>query len=268
MSLQVSIITVSYNSAETIQETIESVRGQTYPHIEYIVVDGGSTDGTVDILKNDAVIDRWVSESDDGIYDAMNKGIRMSVGEIIGILNSDDWYDPQAVETAVQVLKEKSEAGLVHGAMNVWTEEGDFDTQYGSKDGLAPNYVSPFNHPTCFVRRNVYENIGGFALDLPTAADYDFMIRLLQSDYEDIYVDEVLTNFRKGGVTTQYTYALFGEIWKVLRRNDRSLLTSITALFFRGARNGAVWVIKNTPLNRFKQEIREYLSYHSKSKTR
>lgn len=260
-----SIITVSYNSAETIQETIDSIHRQTYPHIEYIVVDGGSKDGTVEILKeNDAVIDHWVSKSDDGIYDAMNKGIRMSTGEIIGILNSDDWYEPQTVETAVQTFKEDSGVDLVHGAMNVWTEEGNLDSQYGSKDRLAPNYVSPFNHPTCFVKRSVYEDLGSFALDLPTAADYDFMLRVLRAGYEDVYVDEVLANFRKGGVTTQYTYTLFGEIWKVLRRNNRSILTSLKALTFRGVRASGAWVINRPLLSELKQTLRKYVGYHEK----
>ena len=139
----VSIITVSYNSAETIQDIIDSVRRQTYPHIEYIVVDGGSTDGTVDILReNEEVIDRWISEPDDGIYDAMNKGIRMSTGDIVEILNSDDWYKPEAVETAVRAFEEHDDTDLVHGAMNVWNEKNNLHAQYGRKDHLPVEFVA------------------------------------------------------------------------------------------------------------------------------
>jgi glycosyltransferase involved in cell wall biosynthesis len=261
--MKVSIITVSYNSEKTIYKTIESVREQTYPNVEYIVVDGRSTDATVDILKeNEDVIDDWISEPDEGIYDAMNKGIRMSTGDIVGIINSDDWYEPQAVETAVRIFKKNSDVDLVHGAMNVWTEEGKHDARYGSKDSLAPNFVSPFNHPTCFFRRRVYKKIGGFAIDLPTAADYDFMLRFLRSGREDMYVDKVLANFRKGGVTTKYTYSLYSEIWRVLRRNKRGLLTSAGSLLFRGVKDSIARTIKYFNLYNIKSFVRRYAGYH------
>ena len=261
--MTVSIITVSYNSAETILDTIESVQDQTYPHIEYVVVDGGSTDGTVDILKeNDGVIDDWVSEPDEGIYDAMNKGIQMSTGDIIGILNSDDWYEPEAVEIAVRVFEEHDDVDLVHGTMNVWTEENDLHAQYGPKSHISPDLVSPFHHPTCFVRRSVYDDLGAFALDLPTAADYDFMLRFMRSGREDMYVDRVLTNFRHGGVTSQYTYSLYDQIWRTLRRNERSWLASCSALLFRGMRDSASYVIDQFSLHGIRKHIRRYVPYH------
>ena len=265
--MTVSIVTVSYNSAETIQDTIDSVRRQTYPNIEYIVVDGRSTDGTVDILKeNEGVIDRWVSEPDDGIYDAMNKGIRMSTGKIIGILNSDDWYEPEAVETVVRVFEAYENVDLVHGAMNICTEEGKPYARYGSKSGMSPNLTAPFNHPTCFVRRSVYNDLGGFALDLPTASDYDFMLQFMRSGRENMYVDQVLTNFRKGGVTSEYAYVPYGQLWKVLRRNKRGLLVTFNSLLFRGIRNILNSIIDIFSLCGFRNYIRRYIPYH-KNKT-
>lgn len=250
MDSVVSIVTVSYNSAGTILDTIESVRNQSYPHIEYIVVDGGSTDGTVDILKkNDTVIDDWISEPDKGIYDAMNKGIRRSHGHIVGILNSDDWYEPNTIKTVVRAFKDDNDVDLVHGAMNLWTEDKKFHARRGEKDHLPPEFTAPFYHPTCFVRRRVFDHAGVFALDLPTAADYDFMLRFMQSGCKDLYIDQVLTNFRQGGVTSEYIFSPYGQIWKVLRRNQRGLLTCCNALLYRGVRDTAAYIMNRFPLN-------------------
>jgi len=263
--MTVSIITVSYNSAETILDTIESVRNQTYPYIEYIVVDGGSTDGTVDILKeNDAIIDDWVSEPDEGIYDAMNKGIQMSTGDIIGILNSDDWYEPEAVETAVQAFNEHDDVGLVHGSMNVWTEDGELHAQYGAKDHLPPEFVTPFHHPTCFVRRHVYDDLGLFALHLPTAADYDFMLRFMRSGRKDLYVDQVMTNFRLGGATSEYSFSPYGQLWDVLRRNERGWLACGSALLYRGIRDTVAYMVNRFSLYGVRKYIRRSVPYHKK----
>ena len=263
MGIPVSVITVSYNSADTISDTIQSIRDQTYPSLEYIVIDGGSTDGTIDIIKeNDAVINEWVSEPDNGIYDAMNKGIRRSQGEIIGILNSDDWYEPEAVETAVRTFKKHDDVDLVHGSMNVWTEKGDLHARYGAKSSMSPDLVSPFHHPTCFVRRSVYEDLGVFALDLSTAADYDFMLRFLESERKDMYVDRVLSNFRHGGVTSQQTYSPYGQLWKILRRNERGWFASCNALLFRGVRDSTVYIINLCSLHGIRKFIRRFAPYH------
>lgn len=260
----VSIITVSYNSARTIRDTIRSVQSQTYPHVEYIVIDGGSTDETVDILQeNDAVIDTWISEPDQGIYDAMNKGICKSRGEIIGILNSDDWYEPQAIETAIQVFESDDDVDLVHGAMNVWTKEGDVHARYGSKERMPPEFVAPFHHPTCFVRRRVYSELGLFAQDLPTAADYDFMLRFMRSGRKEMYVDRVLANFRRGGATSQYSFSPYGQLWRVLRRNKHGILASWIALSFRGLRDLVAYAIDRLSLRRVQEYTHRYIPYHT-----
>lgn len=266
MNPKVSIITVSYNSEKTIKDTVKSIKKQTYPNIEYIVVDGKSTDSTTSILKkNGAVIDNWISEPDEGIYDAMNKGIQISQGSIIGILNSDDWYEPEAVETAVRAFEEHNDVGLIHGAMNVWSEEGSLHAQYRSKSHMSSSLVSPFHHPTCFVRRSVYQEIGLFSKELPTAADYDFMLRFEKSDLKDKYVDQVLANFRHGGVTTQHTFSLYGQIWTSLRRNGRGRISSGTALLFRGVRDSAVYLIDRLSLDEVREQIRRFLPYHERS---
>ncbi|MCS4198118.1 glycosyltransferase family 2 protein [Salinibacter ruber] len=262
--MKVSIVTVSYNSAQTISDTIESVRRQTYPHIEYIVVDGGSTDETVEIItKNEEVIDRWTSEPDEGIYDAMNKGIRMSSGDIVGILNSDDWYEPKAVETAVRVFEKHEDVDLVHGAMRLWKQEGKVDGCWGKRDGLPPTHIAPFNHPTLFVRRKVYRNIGLFDVSLPTAADYDFMLRFMKSGYEEKYVDHVLTNFRQGGVTSQRLGSPLGQIWRVLRQNGYSPYAVMKGLTFRVFRDVVAWMLNRLGSRKAKSYIRRYLPYRA-----
>lgn len=263
----VSVITVSYNSVSTIEHTIESVRAQTYPNLEYIVVDGGSSDGTVAVLKNHAaVIDWWVSEPDKGIYDAMNKGIQKSSGDIIGIINSDDWYERDAVETAVRTFQEHSDVDLVHGAMKVWNEDGSLHAQYGSRQGIPPEWVSPFNHPTCFVRRSVYQDLGVFDSNYPTAADYEFMLRFIGANRKDLYVDRVLANFRLGGVTTQYSFSLYRQLWKVLRQNDRGGWTACKALLFRSVRDVAVCLTDWLSLQVLRDRLRPYVPYHNKSR--
>ena len=263
----VSIITVSYNSAEKIRDTIESVRRQTYPHIEYIIVDGGSTDGTVDIIKeNEEVIDRWVSEPDDGIYDAMNKGIRMSTGDVIGILNSDDWYEPGTVDTIAEVFEEQGDVDLVHGAMRLWTEDGAMDGRYGFRGNIPKTLMAPFNHPTCFVRRSVYEKVGLFDTKLSTASDYDFMIRFKKYGYKEKYVEKVLTNFRKGGATSKIKGSPYNQIWYLLRKNGYSLKTVVMSLVFRILRDIATYAINYGGYKRVKKKIRHMLPYRTEAR--
>jgi len=260
----VSIITVSYNSAETIRDTIESVRRQTYPHIEYIVVDGGSTDGTVDILKeNEEAIDHWVSESDEGIYDAMNKGIRKSNGYIIGILNSDDWYEPDTVESVVRVFEDHDGVDIVHGAMKLWSEKGETDGYYGKKSDTSPLLTAPYNHPTCFVRRNVYKDIGLFDVTIPTAADYDFMLQCVQSRHRAKYIDRVLTNFRQGGATSKYQISPIYQIWRVLKKNNYALTAVTLSILFRITRDVLSLILNWTSNAKIRNYVRGYLPYRA-----
>jgi glycosyltransferase involved in cell wall biosynthesis len=263
--VKASIITVSYNSHETIYRTVKSVKRQTYPDIEYIVVDGGSKDGTVEILEeNEKALDNWISEPDEGIYDAMNKGIRMSTGDIIGIINSDDWYEPEAVETAVQIFEHNKNVDLVHGAMDVWREEGDLHARYRPVRYMSPKYATPYHHPTCFVRKDVYRDIGLFDQRFSTAADYDFMLRFLSSEKYAVCVDKVLANFTRGGETTSSARSPYAQLWRVLRKNDYGLLESIQGLAFRALRDLAVFSVNRFSLKGVRRYMRQLAPYHSK----
>jgi glycosyltransferase involved in cell wall biosynthesis len=201
----VSVITVVLNGARNLARTLESVQRQSYPNLEYIVVDGGSTDGSVDILReHDASIDYWISEPDRGIYDAMNKGIGLASGSIIGILNSDDCYAPDAVEACVQALRDSS-AGYCYG----WVRLLD---KLGREVGLAkpvPRRLfservlreTPLPHPTMFVRRSVYESVGGFDPSLLLAGDFELVARIHAAGIPGVEIPRVLVDYRLGGAS-------------------------------------------------------------------
>lgn len=197
---KVSIITPCLNSAATISQTIESVLSQTYKNIEYIVVDGGSSDGTLDIIKG--YLPRfqgrmkYVSEKDKGIYDAMNKGIRLSGGELIGIINSDDFYEPDAVETIVSHMS-ADKYQVLYGYCRLLEGNREMGVLKNSHLDLK-NQMIP--HPTCFVTRKVYCDFGMFLTVFKIADDYEFMCRLYRSgEVKFIQIKKILANFRTGG---------------------------------------------------------------------
>lgn len=200
-----SIVTVCYNSGETIRGTLDSVLRQkdiSFENVEHIVVDGSSTDNTKDIvLKYPNVY--FVSEEDNGIYDAMNKGIKLARGKYIGILNADDWYEPNALQLVYQAFKSSPASVLVHGNMNMWS---DHERMKVARPKLTPwrKYLGmPLFHPTFFVKREAYEKYGAFDDSLEITADYDFYLRLHRENEKMIYLDKVLANFRVGGVSCQ-----------------------------------------------------------------
>lgn len=169
----VSIITIAYNSAANIEATIKSVLAQTYPHIEYIIIDGGSTDGTADIIRRFLHhIKYWVSEKDSGISHAFNKGLARASGEIIGILNASDVYLPDAVAIAVNALQSTD---IAYGDLRYEKQSRFVYTQKGNHN-LLKNEMS-VNHPTVFIKSKWYKDFGGFDEHLRCAMDYDLMLR-------------------------------------------------------------------------------------------
>lgn len=203
---KVSIITVCYNSISTIKRTIESVLKQTYENIEYIIVDGGSSDGTVELIKSfeDKFGARlkWISEKDDGIYDAMNKGIHMASGELIGIINSDDYYELDAVAHMIDAMTEDPYQ-ILYGYMKVWKDNILQNISIVMHDSLP---ACMLNHPTCFVTKKIYDDLGAFDIQYCSVADYDFLIRMHQNDQvKFIPVFENIANFSTGGMCSSHT---------------------------------------------------------------
>jgi glycosyltransferase involved in cell wall biosynthesis len=197
--LQITIVTPSFNSAPTIRETIESVREQDYPGVEHLVIDGGSTDGTVAILREYPHL-VWVSEKDQGHYHAMNKGIARARGEVIAILNADDCYRPGALRTVAQAFGEHPDWEGLFG--DVVFVDGQGREMYRRKEALfdytvlrfAFNYVC---HHTLFVRKRLYETLGGYRHEqFRNACDYDFILRLARARCRIGKVNEFLVNYR------------------------------------------------------------------------
>ncbi|MFI5203862.1 MAG: glycosyltransferase family 2 protein [Flavobacteriales bacterium] len=203
--MKISIITICFNSAETIEETIRSVIGQKNVSIEYIVVDGGSTDNTLQIIdKYKNHISNFISEPDKGIYDAMNKGLRMSNGDIIGILNSDDVYaDENALHDVIAQFEKKQPDALY--ADLVYVERNNLNAikrtwisgEY-KPDSFRKGWMPP--HPTFFVKKQVYEKYGDFNTTLRSAADYELMLRFIHKHAISLaYLPRIITKMRQGG---------------------------------------------------------------------
>ena len=208
---KVSIITVVYNGIAHLEQTIQNVLNQSYDNIEYIIIDGGSTDGTVDLIKRYADrISYWVSEPDGGIYDAMNKGIANATGEIVGLINADDWYEVDAVEKVLQTL-ESGEADVVHGGMFILKEDGEGFVKSAASDLSHLSKGMLLNHPTVFAKRSLYEKYGGFDRSYRIVADWEMMMRWKFKEVKFVAITDRLANFRMGGVSSEHLKKSFKE---------------------------------------------------------
>ncbi|MEM9023306.1 MAG: glycosyltransferase family 2 protein [Bacteroidota bacterium] len=195
--LLVSIVTVVYNGAATLERTIRSVREQTYPHLHYVVIDGGSTDGTLDIITQHAdFIDHWVSEPDRGISDAFNKGIAACRGAVIGLLNADDWYEPDTVE---QVVARHAQGDIFYGKLRYWQGEQP-GYVFGANHRLLKREMS-INHPAVFMRSAVFAQFGNFSVDYTCAMDYELLLRCYLGQARFVAIDTVLTNMQRAGIS-------------------------------------------------------------------
>lgn len=207
-TVKVSIVTVVRNGADTLARAMESVFGQSYPNIEYIVIDGASTDGTVELIRqHEDRLAAWLSEPDSGISDAFNKGVRRATGEWVGILNADDWYEPDTVERVMEV---SGNADVVHGAMRYWDGDVICELAHPNQAGLAREMT--INHPTVFVRRSFYKRLGGFKADYRFAMDYELLIRFLLAGARFVELEGVLTNMSYGGASDKYWMAASREV--------------------------------------------------------
>ncbi|NVZ21664.1 glycosyltransferase family 2 protein [Pseudomonas costantinii] len=207
--MKLSIITVCYNSASTIRDTIESVFSQDYGDIEYILVDGGSKDGTQEIIKSYGDrISHFVSEPDKGIYDAMNKGVALATGDVIGILNSDDFYESSnSISSVVKAFERRPESDAIFGDV-VFVNAPDLQkvTRFYRGNRFIPwklrfGWMPP--HPATFIRKSAYQKVGSYALKYKISADYEFFIRFfLVHRLKYAYINKVLVRMRSGGAST------------------------------------------------------------------
>lgn len=206
--MKISVVTVAYNSAEGIGRTIESVLGQTYQDIEYLIIDGKSSDSTVETaegyreaLEARGIVYRIVSEPDGGIYDAMNKGIRLAEGDVIGLLNSEDTYEPDALETVAETFKQ-TDCQLMFANIRIHKPDG---SSFVKRARLRKFQTSrDWNHPTTFVRAEVYK--GNPFLNKGIHDDYGFYLKMRRQDRRIVTVDKVLANFRMGGASNKKSW--------------------------------------------------------------
>jgi len=226
--MKISIVTTSFNSASTIKDAIDSVLSQDYNNIEYIIADGGSKDGTLDIIKSyDDPRIRWISEPDKGIYDGMNKGIKMATGEVVGIINSDDFYKNKFVISAVAKGFSDNKTEAVFGDVRFVNPDNLTKTvrYYSSKRFTPAKFRFGFMpaHPTFFTKKKWFDKLGYYQTDYKIAADYELLIRFLYKhklSYKYIPLDMIV--MRTGGASTKSiksNYILNKEIVRGCKEN-------------------------------------------------
>ena len=204
--MTITLITICYNSAATIEDTIKSVLAQDFKDIEYIIKDGGSTDGTLEILKKYEDQLKWVSKKDQGIYSAMNQGLELASGDIVGLLNSDDFYADNQVLSRVVKAFDNPDVGAVYGNLQYvdsentsnitrnW-EAGDYD-----RSAFLEGWMPP--HPTFFLRKEYYLKFGFFRDEFVSAGDYELMLRMLyKHEIKAVHIPAVLIKMRAGGMS-------------------------------------------------------------------
>lgn len=197
----ISIITVVYNDKHGISKTIDSVLGQSYKNIEYIVIDGASTDGTKEIIMNyHSSLAHFISEPDNGIYAAMNKGISLASGAFIGIINSGDHYEPGALELLSKAIIDNKEIDIFHGILRVFQASGDLFHLIGSHSSCL--HLTMIEHPTCFVSKNSYLELGKYDEKYASSADYDFMLRMRLNKVQFMFLETIIANFYLGGMSS------------------------------------------------------------------
>jgi glycosyltransferase len=240
--LKVTVITVSFNSARTIGDTLASMAAQTHPDIEHLVIDGGSTDGTVDIVKGMGTrVARLVSEPDNGIYDAMNKGLKLASGDFVGFLNADDMLaSPNAVAAIANVVARDDIDAVFGDLVYVRQDRPDTVLRYwrcGSfaRSRLRFGWMPP--HPTFYVRRSLLAQIGGFDSRMRIAADYDFLLRCLQQPGLRVaYVPQVLVKMRTGGASNRSLRAIVCKSREDLQALHRNRIGGVFALMCKNLR--------------------------------
>lgn len=232
----VSIITPTLNSERFVRDNIKSVLSQTYSNIEHIIIDGGSTDNTLTIVREMDPKSIIISEPDEGISDAFNKGIKLAKGDVIAILNSDDYYaDTRVMQRVVEIFISEPEVKVIYGKVRCIHPE--------TEETLAIYYSEPFSfekmkkkliipHPAIFMRREVYDTVGDFSLQYKICMDHDYLLRAVKL-YQPYAIDEVFTVMRWGGKSTNNIYLAHREAYRIMRANGVWFIAAAINLMYR-----------------------------------
>jgi glycosyltransferase involved in cell wall biosynthesis len=224
----VSIITVCFNSSKTINETLLSVKNQTYPNLEHIIIDDSSSDSTLDVIKKFPHVSKIISEPDNGIYDAMNKGIKIATGNIIGILNSDDIYSSNdTISNIVLEFEKEKKLDMVYGNIAFFKKKVKNIIRYWKSANYKPGffeYGKSIPHPSLFVTAKTYKEVGLYKIDNKISSDLDFMLRaFIIHKKQSRYINATIVQMRYGGESTKNIKNIIlgnKEIIKVFKENN------------------------------------------------
>lgn len=233
-NIKISIVTVCLNCVKTIRYTMESVLFQSYRNIEYIVVDGCSVDGTLKIVSEFFFLFKgkmkYISEKDRGLYDAMNKGIKMSTGDVVAFLNGDDWYELDALNQVAEFFSD-STCDILFGNANIVEQNKLIGIRKSDVEEIQ--YTMPCCHQAIFVKRELFERVGEFDLKYLVCADYDWLLRAYNAKFNIVSTEKVLVNFRTGGLSSQREEQMIVEhiIIAVLNAHEKGIRDIIPNIY-------------------------------------
>ena len=248
--MKISIITIAYNSGHSIADAINSVLAQTYPDIEYIIVDGKSKDQTVEIVKSYGDrIAKFVSEPDNGIYDALNKGIRMATGDVVGFMHSDDLFASNEIIAKVAGIFQQQEVDSIYGDLQyVYKNDTNKVLRYWksgsfSRTKLRMGWMPP--HPTFYVKKKIYDQYGLFNTDFRIAADYDTMLRFLgKHRISTVYLPKVMVKMRVGGASNRSLKNIIKKSKEDMKAIHDNQFGSVFTLVFKNLRKVTQFILK------------------------
>jgi len=260
----ISIITIVLNDDKNIEKTILSVINQDIKEIEYIIIDGGSTDGTVDIIKKyEQYITFWCSEKDNGIVDAFNKGIKKTTGDVIGLVNSGDFLEPNTLMNVTEAF-ESSNADIVYGNMQYWEEEKR-EYVYKANHSLLPRFMS-LNHPSVFVKKDLYDQYGLFDNTCKIAMDYDLLLRLYTKGAKFKYIDSILSNMAHGGVSDVNWQLAYRESFDIRKKYLKKNILLYISYWWQILKRYMSNIMSKLGLESIQKLYRTYFSSIKKSK--
>ena len=219
----VTIITVCKNARDLLEITINSVLSQSYNNIEYIIIDGNSSDGTQQIVSKYLQKINFICEPDNGLYFAMNKGIKLATGQLIGLINAGDWYESSAIEEVVQIY-EKLRPDVINGHLAIYNLNEPIDFVVKPNDPYKNFYNFSFLHPTCFIQKKVYDKFGYYDEKFRLCADKELFMRLTQGKVKYYTIPKVIAHMSMGGLSDEHAWEAMGEAIQINRFYGQKVL--------------------------------------------